>query len=104
MQHTACALPLRSHGRVAHPRRRSHGGSYRGLLWAADGATGGGSGSTGGGGASTKEVGDLRREVARLEEENNMLQYKMEVLIDMVSLRYRQYACDRYSTCGSTRG
>ena len=31
-------------------------------------------------------VSDLRRKVATLEEENNMLKYKMEVLIDMLAV------------------
>ena len=31
-------------------------------------------------------MGDLRREVSKLEEENNMLRYKMEVLIDMLAV------------------
>ena len=38
------------------------------------------------GAASSKEVGDLRREVTKLTEENNMLKYKMEVLIDMLAV------------------
>ena len=52
-------------------------------LVSADGAGGGGGG---GGGSNAKDVSDLRRKVATLEEENNMLKYKMEVLIDMLAV------------------
>lgn len=51
----------------------------------ADGAQSGGPAGQGGA-ASTKEVGDLNRQLKKLEEENHMLQYKMEVLIDMLAV------------------
>ena len=31
-------------------------------------------------------MGDLNRQLKKLEEENHMLQYKMEVLIDMLAV------------------
>ena len=53
----------------------------------AEGAPGGGGG--GGGGAKGRSEADfvkLKKKCEKLEEENNMLKYKFEVLVDMVRL------------------
>jgi hypothetical protein len=42
---------------------------------------------TGGGGASHKEVMKLRKENQQISEENNLLKLKIDILLDMASIR-----------------